>query len=99
MRFSAPDSVEADELDCATESRYLLCMIWNTATADNDGNGSQSRKQITADQFIELQDLIERSGADRDKFLLAYGADALENFPLDKLTHAKQQLEKKAALK
>lgn len=77
--------------------RYLLCMIWNIATADNDGNGSTHRKSITADQFIELQDLIEQSGADKDKFLLAYGAQSLEEFPLDKLTHAKQQLEKKAA--
>lgn len=77
--------------------RYLLCMVWNIATADNDGNGAQTRKHITADQFVELQNLIEKSGADEEKFLLAYGAETLENFPLDKLTHAKQQLEKKAA--
>jgi len=79
--------------------RYLLCMIWNIATADNDGNNGQNRKVITADQFVELQGLIESSGADEDKFLLAYGASSLEEFPLDKLTHAKQQLEKKAAMK
>lgn len=79
--------------------RYLLCMIWNIATADNDGNGSAQRKVITADQFIELQALIRASGADESKFLLAYGAQSLEEFPLDKLTHAKQQLEKKAAQK
>lgn len=79
--------------------RYLLCMIWNIATADNDGNGSGARKVITADQFVELQSLVEASGADLDKFLLAYGASSLEEFPLDKLTHAKQQLEKKAAQK
>lgn len=77
--------------------RYLLCMIWNIATADNDGNSSNRRKVITSDQFIELQSLLESSGADEAKFLLAYGAGSLEEFPLDKLTHAKQQLEKKAA--
>lgn len=79
--------------------RYLLCMIWNIATADNDGNGSAPRKVITAEQFVELQALIAAAEADEGKFLLAYGAPSLEEFPLDKLTHAKQQLEKKAAQK
>lgn len=79
--------------------RYLLCMIWNIATADNDGNGGARQKVITADQFVELRELIEKSGADEGKFLLAYGAQSLEEFPLQKLTHAKQQLEKKAAAK
>lgn len=79
--------------------RYLLCMIWNIATADNDGNGSNAQKSITADQFVELQRLIDESGADKEKFLLAYRAESLEEFPLSSLTHAKQMLEKKAAAK
>lgn len=77
--------------------RYLLCMIWNIATADNDGNSNDRQKTITSDQFVELQGLIEASGADLPKFLLAYGAESLEEFPLAKLTHAKSMLEKKAA--
>ncbi len=77
--------------------RYLICMIWNIATADNDGNGRGPQKSITVDQFVELKQLIEDSGADLEKFLLAYKADTLEEFPLSKLTHAKQQLEKRKA--
>lgn len=79
--------------------RYLLCMIWNIATSDDDGNQGGASKSITADQFVELQGLVETSGADLAKFLKAYGAESLEEFPLSKLTHAKQMLEKKAASK
>lgn len=79
--------------------RYLLAMIWNIATSDDDGNGGSQSKSITSDQFVELQNLIEDSGADLDKFLLAFRATSLEEFPLQKLTHAKSMLEKKAAAK
>jgi len=75
--------------------RYLHCMIWNIATADNDGNSASQTKTITADQFQELQALIDASNADKEKFLLAYKADSLEEFPLSAFTRAKEQLERK----
>ncbi len=77
--------------------RYLHCMIWNIATADNDGNAAGARKSITADQFLELRGWIEKSGADLAKFLLAYRADSLEEFPMDAFSVAVSQLKKKAA--
>jgi hypothetical protein len=50
---------------------------------------------INADQFIALRDLVEGSGADEAKFLAAYGAQSLEQFPAERFDHAIAALNKK----
>jgi len=71
--------------------RYMHKMIWNLSTGeDNDGN--QQYALISADQFIELRNLIEKSGTPVTTVLKAYGADTLEQFPLSKLESAMKRL-------
>jgi hypothetical protein len=60
--------------------------------ADDDGQGAQL---ITAEQLVTLRDLVEASGADQDKFLLAYKADSLEQFPAKMFEAACAQLRRK----
>ena len=82
--------------------RYVFCMIFDVAIGDdNDGNNETVRTTVTADQFIELKDLIEKSNTDVSKFILAYGGNPettlLDEFPAEFFDKAKSQLEAKIA--
>ena len=80
--------------------RYLFCMIFDVATSDdNDGNRRTDSATISAEQFIELRDLIEETNTDFDKFVLAFGGTpgqaTLEQFPAASFEKAKQMLLRK----
>lgn len=78
--------------------RYLFCMIFDIATGDDtDGNAPETSQSLSEEQYRELQDLVERSGADEGKFLLAYGAKTLAEFPAKNFNAAVSQLKKKMA--
>lgn len=53
--------------------------------------------EITPEQFISLQDKVEETGTDKDKFLKHFGAVSLEQFPPAKIKAALDMLAKKAA--
>ena len=63
--------------------------------SDDDGNGASGGDTVTPEQFIELRDLLETSGSDKDKFLLAFKAPSLEQFPARAFEHAKAQIKRK----
>ena len=48
--------------------RYLTCMIFNVALTNDDNDGNDVAP-ISAKQARDLEDLLARSGADREKFL------------------------------
>ena len=48
--------------------RYLTCMIFNVALTNDDTDGNEVAP-ISAKQARDLEDLLARSGADREKFL------------------------------
>jgi hypothetical protein len=82
--------------------RYLFCMIFDVATADDNDGNNQPAETINADQFIILRDLIEATKTDEAKFHLAHGhkdpANAdLHQFPARLFETAKAQLERKKA--
>lgn len=84
--------------------RYLLCMIFNISTGDdNDGNRRPERvATITADQFQELQQLIEKSSMDVAGFIRAFNGNentTLEEFPSAKFAEAKARLVKNITAK
>lgn len=84
--------------------RYLLCMLFNISTGDdNDGNRQAERVEtITADQFQELRQLIEKSSMDVAGFILAFGGNeksTLEEFPSEKFAEAKARLAKNITAK
>lgn len=74
--------------------RYLFCMIFNIATKDDDGNAAGSAS-ITADQFMELRNLMEEAHADEAKFLAYLGVEHLEELPKVKFTGAIASLRRK----
>jgi hypothetical protein len=51
--------------------RYLFCMIFNIATADDDGNAASAKRPATISekQIDEMYDLIAETGTDIDGFL------------------------------
>jgi len=73
--------------------RYLLCMVFNIATNDDDdGNAAET---ITEEQFIALKGRIEEAGADPDKVCKAYKAPSLPEFPARHFDRVMSQLARK----
>lgn len=68
---------------------------------DDDGQGAGASNTISAEQYITLRDLIEETGADEDKFFLAFGVKGgdLHQFPAAMFEKAKAQLERKRGAK
>lgn len=80
--------------------RYTLKMALGlAATDDDDGQSSEAVSRINADQFVTLQTLIERAGADESKFLTFIGADRLDDLTLHQFDMAVSALRKKIAAK
>lgn len=78
--------------------RYTAQAILGLSLGDDvedDGASASGPDTINAEQFVELRDLIEEAGADLDKFLLAYKAPSLEQFPSRAFGNAKAQLLRK----
>lgn len=76
--------------------RYLLCLLFNISTGDDlDGNRDVRRETISADQFMELRETMEKSGADEARFLGFLRVDALEDLPADRFGMAMNALRQK----
>lgn len=56
--------------------RYLMCMIFNIPTGDDDDGTSAAACYITEDQSNEIDELLIASGVDRGKFLKWMGVDS-----------------------
>jgi hypothetical protein len=76
--------------------RILLCMAFNIATKDDDGNRAGG-KSINADQFFELKQLVEEAQADEQKFCAFLGVEKLDDLPMAKLQGAVAKLRQKIA--
>lgn len=77
--------------------RYLLGMIFNiTTTKDDDGNSASGNPDlalpITADQFIELRDLLEQSGSNETAMLGYVKAEKIEDMNLAQYAKAKNAM-------
>lgn len=77
--------------------RYTLrAALGIAAENDTDGRADPAKTMsITADQFRELSDLIERAGAQEDKLLLFVGATSLEGLSVAQYAKAKDALVRK----
>ena len=58
--------------------RYLMCMIWNIPTADDDGN-TQILPTVSEQQLKALKDLIKAKGLDETMLLTYLKVESLEN--------------------
>lgn len=80
--------------------RYTLKAALGLAVAqDDDGAAGSTPIGITADQFLGLRDLMDRSGADEEKFLAHFKIDMLDNLPAARLAEADRMLRAKLAQK
>lgn len=83
--------------------RYLLGMIFNiTITQDDDGNAAGNPDMamaITADQFRELQALLEESGSKEADMLTYVKADSAETLTLAQYAKAKAAMVHKIGIK
>lgn len=66
--------------------RYLLCMIFNVATGDDDdGNTAGNAKEtISEDQAMQLRELIEATNSDQAKLLAYLKIESVADIPADK---------------
>lgn len=74
--------------------RYLLCNLFNIATGDDvDGNAQPEVKTpITADQFLDLRDLIEQAGITDEVVCTAEGLAELHELPSAKFNMVKNKM-------
>jgi len=72
--------------------RYLMCMIWNIPTGDDNDAQSFTVQYITNEQKSELIDLINDKGIDISRFCKAFGIDEVEHLPANKFAQAKMSL-------
>lgn len=67
--------------------RYLMCMIWNIPTADDDGNKSYS-EVIDDKQLNVLRDLLIDAGLKESPLCKFFEIDSLEELKKDKFNQA-----------
>lgn len=79
--------------------RYLLKMIFNIATGDDDGNKAGAGPTVTEDQASDLQAKMEEVGADRDRFLKFFGVERIAAIPAKRFNEAMRMLNAKGARK
>lgn len=78
--------------------RYLLMMIFDLATTDdNDGNRASNPQIVTPQQAVSLRAALDDIEQDIPLFLNAYGAGSIDNFPSQKFNEAMRKLENKKA--
>ena len=87
-------AIHAKASSVAYARKYLMCLIWNIPTADNDGN-------IVVENFIDenkvsiLKDLLTSLQVDEAKFLEYMEVEKVEDIPASKYSKAKIALEAK----
>ena len=67
--------------------RYLMCMIWNIPTCDNDGN-TQTAEHITPTQHGMLDGLIKMKNLDKASLLTYLEIESLELLPTNQYSKA-----------
>ena len=76
--------------------RYLLCMVLNIPTVDDDGNSASPQATISDEQATTINLLLEETGASKEVLLKYYGIEKIEDLPAQKYAAAVKAIEKKA---
>lgn len=80
--------------------RYLLQMIFNIVTGDDDGNAasgltSRTDGTVSEEQVLRIQSLIVEVGADIPRFLKFFKVETVEDLPASQFATAVQMLNRK----
>lgn len=70
--------------------RYLMYMIWNIPTPDNDGNNNSPKEVITTAQLHTLRDLLIVKELTEAKLLAFLKIESLEELPAKRYMEAMQ---------
>ena len=84
--------IHAKASSTAYGRRYLMCMIWNIPTQDNDGN-SVDVETINEKQLAHLRAQLAELEKKEDMFCTYLEVDKLEELPLAKLNKAQSALD------
>jgi len=68
--------------------RYLMCMIWNIPTGDDNDGQTASVEQIDNKEMSQVMDFIDEKGVDIKKFCDAFGINEVCELPKSKFTQA-----------
>lgn len=78
--------------------RYLLKAIFNIVVGDDDdGNSASGQGPVTSDQAVTIRELIDRTGADIERFCKFFKIEAVPDLPAKKYEEAITRLNLKAA--
>lgn len=75
--------------------RYLLCMLFNISTGDDDDGNARTAppvELVTEEQWRELEDLIPASGLKTDVILKKYNIAELANLPAKEYVYVRNRL-------
>jgi hypothetical protein len=73
--------------------RYAQCSVFNIVTKkDTDGNSPKVSEPISEEQAIELIDLIEANGRDREGFCKYFKIERVQDLPVSDLKRAEEAL-------
>lgn len=76
--------------------RYLLKLIFNVATGENDDDGNAAGGAIITDEQRDaLLELVNKTGADVRKFCAYMGVDSIASIPAKRYANAMSALEAK----
>ena len=88
------NAIQAKGSSSSYARRYLIGMLLNIVTCDEDNDGNQV-KFISGKQAEIIDEMIDESGSDREEFLKYCGINAVENLPANKFNKVKGLLQKK----
>jgi hypothetical protein len=91
--------IHAKSSSMSYAQRYLMCLIWNIPTGDdNDGNTAPS-EYISVEELNQIEDLLVKSQTDIDKFLAWLKVESLTALPKSEFRKASVALEAKLKAK
>lgn len=81
--------------------RYLLCMLFNISTGDdNDGNRTKGPSgPVSQEQAMQLREKIDEAGADIERFCKRWHIEAIPEMPAAKFDEAMASLDRFAQQK
>jgi len=94
------NAIQAKGSTISYAKRYLLTMLLNVITTDEDDDGYKGGTTfITEGEVKVLDDMIKKSGANKEKFLEHIGIKSLEELPENKFKEAETALNAKLKAK
>lgn len=80
---------------CSYARRYLFCMIFNIAVADQDKDGNSESQHITPERAAFIREKIANNGIDLEKFLGWLQVKCIDDIPANRYSNVIYEIDKK----